>query len=247
MATISEIYRHLNTVLPSSLSCDWDNDGLMVASDPNREVVRVLCALDVTGETVNYAIANGYDVIVSHHPMLFHPLKTLSYADPVARRAIKLLKHNISVMSFHTRLDAAPGGLNDIFANQGITEYVYTESNADGMSRTSQYQSRDFNGLCFVNLVDFDMTYGHRRDRDGYARALTEFDGWLGSFITNMNSTDALIITADHGCDPDYKGTDHTRECVPFILYTDGIEPKSLGTIQGFDYIASTVKELLKG
>ena len=115
------------------------------------------------------------------------------------------------------------------------------------MARTSQYQTRDFNGLCFVNLVDFDMTYGHRRDRDGYANAVTEFDGWLGDFIKNMESTDALIITADHGCDPDFKGTDHTRECVPFIFYADGIEPKNLGTIQGFDYIADTIKSLLKG
>ena len=139
------------------------------------------------------------------------------------------------------------GKINDIFANQGITEYVYTESNADGMTKTSHYQSRNFKGLCFVNLVDFDMTYGHRRDRDGYAKALTEFDGWLGDFIKKMKPTDALIITADHGCDPDYKGTDHTRECVPFLLYGNGIEPKSLGTIQGFDYIASTVKNLLKG
>ena len=117
MPTVRELYEFLSQKFPAEYSCEWDNDGLMVASDPNREVVRVLCTLDVTNEAVDYAIANGYDVILSHHPMIFHPLKTVSYIDPTARRTIKLLKHNISVMSFHTRLDAAPGGLNDIFAS----------------------------------------------------------------------------------------------------------------------------------
>lgn len=141
----------------------------------------------------------------------------------------------------------AVGKINDIFANQGITEYVYTENNADGMAKTTDYQKRDFNGLCFVNLVDFDMTYGHRRDRDGYARAITEFDGWLGEFTEKMEPTDALIITADHGCDPDFKGTDHTREYTPFVLYNQNINPQNLNTIKGFDYVAKTVESLLKG
>ncbi len=117
MPTVRELYEFLNQKFQREYSCEWDNDGLMVASDPNREVIRVLCALDVTNETVDFAIANGYDVILSHHPMIFRPLRGVNYVDPVARRVIKLLKHNISVMSFHTRLDAAPGGLNDIFAN----------------------------------------------------------------------------------------------------------------------------------
>ena len=117
MPTVRELYEFLNQKFPREYSCEWDNDGLMVASDPNREVIRVLCTLDVTDEAVNYAIANGYDVILSHHPLIFRPLKSVSYADPAARRVIKLLKYNISVMSFHTRLDAAPGGLNDVFAN----------------------------------------------------------------------------------------------------------------------------------
>ncbi len=139
------------------------------------------------------------------------------------------------------------GKINDIFANQGITEYIYTENNADGMAKTSEYQKLDFNGLCFINLVDFDMVYGHRRDRDGYARAITEFDSWLGDFIKNMESTDAIIITADHGCDPEFKGTDHTRECTPYLLYGKGIVPENHKTIHGFDYIAETVESLLKG
>ena len=137
------------------------------------------------------------------------------------------------------------GKIHDIFAGKGLTEYVFTQNNQDGMNKTTEYQSKAFKGLCFVNLVDFDMTYGHRRDVDGYARALTEFDEWLGEFIKNMRADDALIITADHGCDPAFKGTDHTRECVPFILYAKEIEPENLGTIEGYDYISETVKQIL--
>ncbi|MBE6799854.1 MAG: phosphopentomutase [Ruminococcaceae bacterium] len=137
------------------------------------------------------------------------------------------------------------GKIHDIFAGKGLTEYVFTQNNQDGMNKTTEYQNKEFNGLCFVNLVDFDMVYGHRRDVDGYAEAVAEFDKWLRGFIKNMRTDDTLIITADHGCDPLYKGTDHTRECVPFVLYGENIEPENLGTINGFDYISKTVKENL--
>ena len=137
------------------------------------------------------------------------------------------------------------GKINDIFAGKGLTEYVYTKNNEDGMGKTTEYQMKTFNGLCFVNLVDFDMSFGHRRDVDGYAKALTQFDEWLGGFVENMSETDALIITADHGCDPDFKGTDHTRECVPFVMYGKNIEPENLGTIEGYDYISDVIKKIL--
>jgi len=137
------------------------------------------------------------------------------------------------------------GKIHDIFAGKGLTDFVFTRNNADGMAKTTEYQNKAFNGLCFVNLVDFDMVYGHRRDVEGYAKALSVFDKWLGEFVENMKEDDALIITADHGCDPLYKGTDHTRECVPFVLYGENIEPENLGTIEGFDYIAKAVKEIL--
>ena len=139
----------------------------------------------------------------------------------------------------------AVGKIYDIFAGQGITEHIYTKNNADGMEKTTEYQNKSFNGLCFVNLVDFDMSYGHRRDVKGYAKAIAEFDEWLGGFLQNMGDEDVVVITADHGCDPLYKGTDHTRECVPFIMYGKGIEPQSLGTISGFDYIAEEIKKIL--
>lgn len=140
----------------------------------------------------------------------------------------------------------AVGKIHDIFAGRGITDFVFTEGNTDGMKKTLEYQKKDFNGLCFINLVDFDMLYGHRQDPDGYARALAEFDSWLPDFLEGMREEDYLIITADHGCDPADNSTDHTREYVPFVLYGKNVKPENLGTIEGFDFIAKTVKNLLE-
>lgn len=140
----------------------------------------------------------------------------------------------------------AVGKINDIFAGKGISEFVYTKDNADGMDKTESYLEKDFNGLCFVNLVDFDMVYGHRRNVDGYAKALTEFDKRLGCILNKLSEDDILMITADHGCDPAFlKTTDHTRESVPFIMYSKRITPKNLGVIKGFDFIANKVLEYL--
>lgn len=129
MPKVKELYQFLDSKFPKSYSCDWDNDGLMICDDPDREVVRVLCTMDVTDAAVDYAIANSFDVIVSHHPLIFKPLAALNTDDPKSRRAFKLLRHKISVMSFHTRLDTAPGGLNDIFAKLiGLTDVNIIES-----------------------------------------------------------------------------------------------------------------------
>lgn len=128
MPTVDELYRYLNEKFPEELRCDWDNDGLMVADDPEREVYRVLCALDVTEECVDYAIENRFDVIVSHHPMIFSWLNGVSYLDPVSKKAIRLIKNGISVMSFHSRLDAAQGGVNDLLAKLlGLTNVTVLE------------------------------------------------------------------------------------------------------------------------
>ncbi len=137
------------------------------------------------------------------------------------------------------------GKIGDIFAMSGITETYPTHSNREGMEMTDEIAKRDFCGLCFVNLVDFDMHYGHRQDADGYARALTEFDQWLGGFMERLDDDDALIITADHGCDPSDESTDHTREYVPFLTYGSGISPKNLGTIEGFANIGKTAYDML--
>ena len=136
------------------------------------------------------------------------------------------------------------GKIYDIFAGKGISEYYLTHSNAEGMAKTLELVKTDFNGLCFVNLVDFDMLYGHRNDVDGYAKAVAELDAFLGELVSKLKDTDLLIITADHGCDPGDISTDHTRECVPLLVY--GIPPKNLGTIEGFDYISKLVEEKLK-
>ena len=140
----------------------------------------------------------------------------------------------------------AVGKIHDIFAGHGDTEYVFNKSNADGMAHTDDFAARDFHGLCFVNLVDFDMVYGHRRDIDGYAGALSEFDAWLGEFLPKLGPEDILMITADHGCDPSYTATtDHTREYVPLLVLGQAVKPGNLGTRASFADIAATVTELL--
>ena len=140
----------------------------------------------------------------------------------------------------------AVGKIFDIFAGIGTTEHVYNKSNADGLNHAMDYAKRDFEGLCFVNLVDFDMLFGHRRDIDGYAKALTEFDAWLPEFLAQLGDEDLVMITADHGCDPGYTATtDHTREYVPLLVLGKQVKPVDLGTRQSFADIAATVAELL--
>ena len=140
----------------------------------------------------------------------------------------------------------AVGKIHDIFAGYGDTEYVYNKSNTNGMEHAANFAKQDFHGLCFVNLVDFDMLYGHRRDIDGYANALTEFDTWLGSFLPTLGEEDLVMITADHGCDPAYTATtDHTREYVPLLILGKQVKPVNLGTRKTFADIAATVTELL--
>ena len=140
----------------------------------------------------------------------------------------------------------AVGKIYDIFAGQGVTEHVYNKSNADGMQHTLNYAEKDFTGLCFVNLVDFDMLYGHRRDIEGYAKALTEFDAWLPSLLEKLTADDIVMITADHGCDPaDTATTDHTREYVPLLVLGRKVKPVDLGTRTSFADIAATAAELL--
>lgn len=136
------------------------------------------------------------------------------------------------------------GKIYDIFAGKGLSESNRTCSNANGMEVTLELQKRDFNGLCFVNLVDFDMKFGHRNDVEGYAKAMTEFDGYLGEFLENMRDEDALIITADHGCDPSTSSTDHSREYVPMLMCGKNIKSGvNLGTRFGFCDISATVLE----
>lgn len=137
------------------------------------------------------------------------------------------------------------GKIYDIFAGKGIAHTQRIKDNVDGMEKTIALQDEDFNGLCFVNLVDFDMMYGHRNDIEGYAKAATTFDEQLGTFMERMKPEDILMITADHGCDPGFKGTDHSRECVPFLVYGDSVkEGVDLGTRKTFADISATVLDM---
>lgn len=140
----------------------------------------------------------------------------------------------------------AVGKIKDIFAGKGISEFTYTTGNEDGINKTVEYMDKDFDGLLFVNLVDYDMLYGHRRDIDGYAKAVAYFDERLPEIISKMRDDDVLMITADHGCDPGYtKTTDHTREYVPFIMYGKNIAPENLGTHKTFADMGATVLDYL--
>lgn len=158
-------------------------------------------------------------------------------------------RHDFSLVPPPTILNAlaesgcdvwAVGKIVDIFAESGVTRYVRTHNNTEGMERAIEALHADFEGLCFVNLVDTDMIYGHRRDVQGYGDALTSFDVQLGRFVQDMRPTDLLIITADHGCDPGFRGTDHTREYVPLLVYGVGVRPQNLGTRATFADVAAT-------
>lgn len=141
----------------------------------------------------------------------------------------------------------AVGKIRDIFSGQGITEYVLTKGNTDGMKKTLEISEKEFEGLCFVNLVDFDMLYGHRNNVDGYAEALSEFDRWLGDFMNLLREDDILIITADHGCDPGFtSSTDHTREYIPVLCCGRKVHPVNLHTRCGFCDIGKTVCDYLE-
>lgn len=163
-------------------------------------------------------------------------------------------RHDFSLIPPRTMLNAiseagqqviSVGKINDIFAASGVTESNPTRGNSDGLRQTLALAERNFEGLCFVNLVDFYMLYGHRQDPDGYAKALAEFDMWLPSFFDKMGPDDVVMITADHGCDPSDQSTDHTREYVPLLIFGDMIKPVNLRTRNTFADVSATICELL--
>lgn len=166
-------------------------------------------------------------------------------------------RHDFSLVPFNdTMLDLlskngfetiSVGKINDIFAGKGITKAFHTKNNSDGMKIATEISLTDFDGLCFVNLVDFDSAYGHRNDVDGYAKALSQFDIELGEFIKNLKSEDLLIITADHGCDPLTSSTDHSREYTPMLIFGEKIQSGiNLKTRDSFADISATILEYFK-
>ncbi len=139
----------------------------------------------------------------------------------------------------------AVGKITDIFAGKSVTKTIFTHGNEEGMQVTSEQADAKFEGLCFVNLVDFDMIYGHRNDAIGYTNALNAFDCWLGEFKETLTDDDILFITADHGCDPGDVSTDHTREYVPLLVYGADVKSVDLGTRKTFADIGATVCDIL--
>ena len=139
------------------------------------------------------------------------------------------------------------GKIHDIFSGQGLTKNVVAHTNEEVSEALIEVMKQDFNGLCFVNLVDTDMVYGHRNDVDGYRKCVERFDVYLSKMLKLLNDDDMFIITADHGCDPSTPSTDHSRENVPYLCYVKSGEGENLGTIEGFDFIAKTVYKYLTG
>ena len=190
----------------------------------------------LTGDyAVGRVIARPFE---GEHPYTRTPRRHDFSLEPPRDTALDILKANGKEV-------IGIGKIYDIFAGKGITKCDRQIGNNADMKITAKYQQQDWSGLCFTNLVDFDMQYGHRRDSEGYSAALNDFDGWLGGFMRDMNPDDVLIITADHGCDPCYSGTDHTREYIPVMIYGNEIRSVNLGTRNGFGDIGATVLELL--
>ncbi|MEG6616292.1 phosphopentomutase [Peptococcaceae bacterium 1198_IL3148] len=157
---------------------------------------------------------------------------------PVKTTVLDLLvENNLAVM--------AVGKIADIFAGRGVTDVTRTKTNMDGVDQTLAYLGSDSRGLIFTNLVEYDQTYGHRNDPQGYARALEEFDGRLPELISALKDEDILIITADHGCDPTTPSTDHSREYVPLLVYGSKVKPGiNLGVRQTFADVAATIADI---
>ena len=139
----------------------------------------------------------------------------------------------------------AVGKIGDIFSMRGVTRHIPTAGNADGMRAVEQVFDTDFHGLCYVNLVDFDMLYGHRRDVDGYVGALNALDAFLGALLPRFGADDALLLTGDHGCDPGFHGTDHTREYVPILLWSPSLKAADVGVRGTFADMGASVARLL--
>jgi len=150
MPNVKELYDYLDKKIPRALSCEWDNDGLMVCADASAEVKRVLLALAATDAVAEYAVENGFDAVVTHHPMIFSPLRSLTSLEPTAAKALFLAKNNIAVMSFHTRLDALEGGVNDTLAEKlGVENTVPFGPAGEEIGRIgSLHAPMPFRALC---------------------------------------------------------------------------------------------------
>lgn len=242
--------------------CNLPYSGTQVLVDYGKEQ-------ETTGKWIVYTSADSVFQVAANEEQI--PLEELYSACKIAREMLPVgrviarpyivrdgayirtaNRHDFSLLPPDTMLDRLKengfdtigiGKISDIFAGKGLTEsFGVNQDNADGMKKTDSVAEREFNGLCFVNLVDFDMKYGHRNDAVGYAKAITEFDAWLGMFLPKLQKDDLLMITADHGCDPCTPSTDHSREYIP-LLIVDG-KGTNYGTRETFADISATILSL---
>lgn len=188
------------------------------------------------GYGISRVIARPYKIIDGKPTRIGSLRHDYSIAPPKDTLLDEIVKNNGKVYAI--------GKIKDIFTGKGISESKPTGGNTEGLIATLDaiQNKKDFS-LIFTNLVDTDMLYGHRRDYSGYKKAIEEVDSYLPKFIQNMNEDDLLIITADHGCDPTYKGSDHTREMVPVIIY--GENKGDIGTKESFTYVSERIKQWL--
>lgn len=188
------------------------------------------------GYGISRVIARPYKIIDGKPTRIGSLRHDYSVAPPKDTLLDEIVKNNGKVYAI--------GKIKDIFTGKGISESKPTGGNTEGLIATLDaiQNKKDFS-LIFTNLVDTDMLYGHRRDYSGYKKAIEEVDSYLPKFIQNMNEDDLLIITADHGCDPTYKGSDHTREMVPVIIY--GENKGDIGTKESFTYVSDRIKQWL--
>ena len=260
-----EVIERLRSVTGRDILCNLPYSGTEVIRDYGREHIETGALIVYTSADSVLQIAGHENVIPV--PELYHiceQAREIMQGEYAVGRIIARPfigeypdfkrtsnRHDYSVSPFApTMLDAiqaagqqviSVGKIADIFNGQGISEGNRTVSNDDGMGKTIQLAARDFAGLCFVNLVEFDSAYGHRRDIAGYTAALNAFDAQLGALLPQLRDDDLLILTADHGCDPAAHGTDHTREYIPVLIYGKDVKPQGLGIRSGFSDIGQTV------
>lgn len=267
--TISEIEKISNR----KVVCNKPYSGTLVIDDYAKEQIETGCLIVYTSADSVLQIAAHEDIIPIDelYSICEKTLEICNKLSPVARVIARPYigtegnykrterRHDFSVpptgetMLDRIKLNNLPvvgiGKTSDIFAGVGITENRnVNKNNLDGIKKTIQALKEVDNGLIFTNLVDFDMVYGHRRDTEGYKNALEEFDSFIPEIIENLNDDDLFIITADHGCDPTFKGTDHTREYIPILAYGKKLKNNiNIGVKDSFVSIASTIEHFLLG
>ena len=245
-----DVMRALEEATGKEFLCNKPYSGTDVIRDYGEEHIK-------TGKLIIYTSADSVLQIAAHEEVV--PLEELYDVCKKAREVMSggnftrtANRHDFSLAApSSTMLDLlksegydviSVGKIYDLFAGRGLTESNPTKGNTDGINKTIEMMDRDFNGLCFINLVDFDMKYGHRNDIEGYNTAMHEFDDALGTILSKLRDDDLLMITADHGCDPSTASTDHSRECIPLLIYGAGYRvPNNMGELTGFNNIAGIV------